>query len=180
MKKSLKITLIIIGVFVGLIILDTTQAIVFNNSPIIRITKTYSNSHKKHIGVFVETDIYDGVTQTTRFKWETHTLPIIDNTDNLKDTYKKVSDYFGSETTDHSNLGSCSLDESNNVVVVTLIDNSKTKQEEFIKNANIIVKIAKKPKETIIKDNNSSKDNTNKDNTNQSSSTNNQTTKPQT
>ena len=86
MKKSLKITLIIIGVFVGLIILDTTQAIVFNNSPIIRITKTYSNSHKKHIGVFVETDIYDGVTQTTRFKWETHTLPIIDNTDNLKDT----------------------------------------------------------------------------------------------
>lgn len=41
MKKSLKITLIIIGVFVGLIILDTTQAIVFNNSPIIRITKTY-------------------------------------------------------------------------------------------------------------------------------------------
>ena len=52
MKKSLKITLIIIGVFVVLIILDTTQAIVFNNSPIIRITKTYSNSHKKHIGVF--------------------------------------------------------------------------------------------------------------------------------
>ncbi|UKI57594.1 MAG: hypothetical protein L6V81_09835 [Clostridium sp.] len=39
MKKSLKITLIIIGVFVGLIILDTTQAIVFNNSPIIRKTK---------------------------------------------------------------------------------------------------------------------------------------------
>ena len=143
MKKSLKITLIIIGVFVGLIILDTTQAIVFNNSPIIRITKTYSNSHKKHIGVFVETDIYDGVTQTTRFKWETHTLPIIDNTDNLKDTYKKVSDYFGSETTDRSNLGSCSLDESNNVVVVTLIDNSKTKQEEFIKNANINPKYVK-------------------------------------
>lgn len=143
MKKGLKISLVVIVIFVGLIILDTAQAIIFNNSPIIRITKTYSGYHKKHIGIFVETDIYDGVTKTTRFKWKSHTLPIIENTDNLKDTYKKVSDYFGSETTDHSNLGSCSLDESSNIVVVTLIDNSKTKQEEFIKNANINPKYVK-------------------------------------
>ena len=87
MKKSLKITLVVIGVLVGVIIY---------NSPIIRKTKTYSSFHKKNIGIFVETDSYDGVTQTTRFKWEAHTLPIEENINNLKDTYNKVSDYFGS------------------------------------------------------------------------------------
>ena len=61
-----------------------------------------------------------------------------------------------------------------------VIRQSRAAGSPIIKNANITVTIAKKPKETIIKDNNSSKDNTNKDNTNQSSSTNNQTTKPQT
>lgn len=96
MRKSLKITLVVIGVLVGVIILDIAQAIIFNNSPIIRKTKTYSSFHKKNIGIFVETDIYDGVAQTTRFKWEAHTLPIEENINNLKDTYNKVSDYFGS------------------------------------------------------------------------------------
>ena len=61
-----------------------------------------------------------------------------------------------------------------------VIRQSRAAGSPIIKNANITVTIAKKPKETIIKDNNSSKDNTNKDNTNQSAGTNNQTTKPQT
>lgn len=61
-----------------------------------------------------------------------------------------------------------------------VISQSRAPGSPIIKNANITVTIAKKSKETITKDDNSSKDNTNKDNTNQSSSTNNQTTKPQT
>lgn len=61
-----------------------------------------------------------------------------------------------------------------------VIRQSRAAGSPIIKNANITVTIAKKPKETIIKDNNSSKDNTNKDNTNQSAGTNNQTTKSQT
>lgn len=61
-----------------------------------------------------------------------------------------------------------------------VISQSRAAGSPIIKNANITVTIAKKSKETITKDDNSSKDNTNKDNTNQSSSTNNQTTKPQT
>ena len=60
-----------------------------------------------------------------------------------------------------------------------VIRQSRAAGSPIIKNANITVTIAKKPKETITKDD-SSKDNTNKDNTNQSSSTNSQTTKPQT
>ena len=36
MKKSLKITLIVLGVLIGIIFLDTLQAKIFNNSPLLR------------------------------------------------------------------------------------------------------------------------------------------------
>ena len=41
MKKSLKITLIVLGILLGIIILDTLQAKVFDNSPIIKLRETY-------------------------------------------------------------------------------------------------------------------------------------------
>ena len=143
MKKSFKITLIVVGVVLGIILLDTAQAIIFNNSPIIKVTKTYSSMQRKDIGIFVETYIFDGITKRTYFKWEAHTLPIIEKTENLKNTYDKVNDYFGDEKADHSNLGAYSLDEENNVVVVSLIDNSKEKQEEFIKRTGVNSKYIK-------------------------------------
>ena len=37
MKKVLKITLIVLGILIGIIAIDTIQAIVFNNSPILHI-----------------------------------------------------------------------------------------------------------------------------------------------
>lgn len=79
MNKGLKITLIVVSVLIGIVLLDTIQAVVFNNRPIIKVTKTYSSFHKKDIGFFVETEIYDGVSQRTRFKWEPHALPIIED-----------------------------------------------------------------------------------------------------
>ncbi len=51
MKKGIKITLIIIGVIVGIILLDTIQALVFNNNPIIG-TQTKCRSKE---GIFVTT-----------------------------------------------------------------------------------------------------------------------------
>ncbi len=53
--------------------------------------------------------------------------------DHLRETYNKVNEYFGNEKADRSNLGDYSLDEENNVVIVILVDNSKEKQEDFIK-----------------------------------------------
>lgn len=50
MKKSFKITLVVISIIIGIILLDTAQAILFNNSPIIKVTKTYSSFHKKDVG----------------------------------------------------------------------------------------------------------------------------------
>lgn len=42
MKKVLKFILVFIGGLIVLILLDTTQAIVFNNSPIFKIREDYN------------------------------------------------------------------------------------------------------------------------------------------
>ncbi len=61
----------------------------------------------------------------------------------LQDTYKIINEYFGNEKVDRSNLGGYSKDEENNQVIVALVDNSKEKQEEFIKQTNVSSKYIK-------------------------------------
>lgn len=56
---------------------------------------------------------------------------------NLQDTYSAVGNYFGDSSVDRSNLSAFYLDEENNIIVVILVDNSASKQEEFLKKANI-------------------------------------------
>ena len=51
MKKSIKIGLIVIGVVVGIILLDSIQALVFDNNPIIGI----QTRNMKKVGILVET-----------------------------------------------------------------------------------------------------------------------------
>ena len=62
---------------------------------------------------------------------------------NLQDTYSAVDNYFGDSSVDRSNLGAFYLDEENNIIVVNLIDNSESKQEEFLEKANIDSKYIK-------------------------------------
>ena len=55
MKKNIKIALIIIGILVGIILLDTLQAKVFDNKPIIKIVEYYNGGklYQKHKGILV-------------------------------------------------------------------------------------------------------------------------------
>ena len=62
---------------------------------------------------------------------------------NLQDTYSAVGNYFGDSSVDRSNLGAFYLDEENNIIVVILVDNSESKQEEFLEKANIDSKYIK-------------------------------------
>ena len=62
---------------------------------------------------------------------------------NLQDTYNAVGNYFGDSSVDRSNLGAFYLDEENNIIVVILVDNSASKQEEFLEKANIDSKFIK-------------------------------------
>lgn len=138
MKNILNIILVIIGILVGLILLDTIQARIFNNSPIIRVTKTYSNFHKKNIGIFVETDIYEGVTQRTYFKWEKKTLPIREDKDDLLDQLNEVNDMiietFMNNNIRYDNYCYNYVDTQKKVVIVGLENNTKKEQEWFKKN----------------------------------------------
>lgn len=137
MNKNLKITLIIFGILLGIVLLDTMQAKIFNNSPIIKITKTYSDFHKKDIGILVETNIYEGVTKQTLFKWEATTIPIMTNNDVTEEQLNNVNDkiikYFMSSNVKYDNLSFNYVDLTNKKVVVGLYDNSKEQQDKFRK-----------------------------------------------
>lgn len=63
--------------------------------------------------------------------------------DSLSDTYTKIEKYFKNEKVDYSNLSAFALDEKNNVVIVALKDNSKEKQEQFIKQTDVNSKYIK-------------------------------------
>ncbi len=49
MKKSLKITLIVLGILVGIITLDTLQAKIFDNSPLIKIRKECKDGYVQYV-----------------------------------------------------------------------------------------------------------------------------------
>ncbi len=55
MKKGLKIILIILVIFIGIIAIDTLQAKLFNNSPIIKLREIYHGGETYYIdkGIFV-------------------------------------------------------------------------------------------------------------------------------
>lgn len=92
MKKSLKICLVIVLVFVGIILLDTIQALVFNNNPIIKIRKNYNGGYLYYIdwGILVDTyycsnDIKDTVIKGFSYSCSFGDYTIVDTTKNKTD-----------------------------------------------------------------------------------------------
>ena len=84
MKKILKIFFIILIVLIVIILVDTIQAKVFNNRPILKTTKYYNDRHvyQMDTGILVYTYILNDNTQETVFKWESYAPrfdPIIEN-----------------------------------------------------------------------------------------------------
>ena len=70
MKKGLKITLIVVGVLVGIILFDTMQSIIFNNNPIIGI----ETKCMKKKGILVNTYHCGNGKNITRFKFANYPL----------------------------------------------------------------------------------------------------------
>lgn len=136
MNKKLKMVLVTLVILIGIVLLDTFQAKIFNNSPIIKITKTYSENYKKDIGILVETKIYKGVSKKTLFKWETTTKPIINNDDiekQLNDVNEKIKKYFSSDIVEYYNLSFNYVDLAKKRVIVGLYNNDEKQQEKFKK-----------------------------------------------
>lgn len=80
MKKTVKIIVIILGVLILLLLIDTTQAKVFDNKPIIKVVEDYNggNLYQKHKGVLVDTYVYTDGEQKTVFKWEKYSYHLQD------------------------------------------------------------------------------------------------------
>ena len=134
MKKGIKITLIIIGAIVGIILLDTIQALVFNNNLIIG-SQTKCRSKE---GIFVTTYHCENGRNITKLKdstcnTETVCKETIIKDYNIKanDLQERINEYFTSEGTDLSNYAHSYID-SNNKVIVGLIDNTEDKQNDFL------------------------------------------------
>lgn len=72
MKKNVKIILIVLGILIGVVLIDTIQAKAFNNKPVLKIVENYNGGtlYQKHKGIFVDTYVFTNETKTTIFKWE--------------------------------------------------------------------------------------------------------------
>lgn len=81
MKKGLKIILIILGVLVGIIVLDTLQAKVFNNSPLLKIRENLDGGSIDYIdkGLFVNHYKCSNKEKTTTWKNTKYSCPIEEN-----------------------------------------------------------------------------------------------------
>ena len=89
MKKIIKITLIVLGILIVVILFDTLQAKLFNNSPFIKVTENYNGVSllKKDKGILVYTYVFADGEKVTVYRWEKYDLSIdvLQNSEDNKD-----------------------------------------------------------------------------------------------
>lgn len=134
MKSKLKIALIVIGIIVGIIILDTVQALLFNNDPLIG-TQTKCRSKN---GIIVVTYHCENGRKISKFRDSSCNTEVVCKEKINKDYYieaddvqDKINDYFTREDADLSNYV-YSYVKSKNKVFVGLIDNTVENQNDFL------------------------------------------------
>ena len=74
---KIKRTILIILVVLSIVLIDTAQAKIFNNKPVIKIVEDYNGGdlyqkhlYQKHKGILVDPYVYSDGSQVTAFKWE--------------------------------------------------------------------------------------------------------------
>ncbi len=95
MKKSIKIILIILSLIVFFIFIDTIQAIVLKNSPLISLKENLGEKNYIKKGLLV--NVYycnenDTITTSTHFKTEKFTCPL--STDDVSNDTEKIDFYI--------------------------------------------------------------------------------------
>ena len=93
MKKFVKNGLIVIGVIVGIILLDSMQALIFDNNPILGI----QTRGMKKVGILVDTFHCGNGKHDTVIKGFSHSCAIIDDNYILVDKTKEVNDFACAE-----------------------------------------------------------------------------------
>lgn len=90
MKKSVKIFLIILGILLVLLLIDTVQAKLFNNTPFFWFVEYYNGGYlyQKDKGILVNTYTCTNGRKQTVFKWEKYNCLIdIESNDEIPNNY---------------------------------------------------------------------------------------------
>ncbi len=97
MKKSVKFILIFLILFIGLLLIDTMQAKIFNNEPFVKVTKNYDGGalYRQDKGILTNTYICADGTKKTVFKWEKYICPINNNMEKIADIVDKSKQIDG-------------------------------------------------------------------------------------
>ncbi|MDD2435821.1 MAG: hypothetical protein PHO63_06200 [Bacilli bacterium] len=146
-KKPLKIwlatTIILATLYCILISIDINRTNSLRE-PIFAKENGYMGSMVKYSGLFYTIGLEknnDTIIQSQMTMFGNTVAAAISDLSNfeieLSVVESKVSNYFGNENVDRSNLGAYRLDKGNNVIIVELVDNSKLKQESFLEKAGI-------------------------------------------
>ena len=93
MKKGLKITLIVLLVLIGIIAIDTIQAVVFNNSPLLKIRDNLDGGTLDYIdkGIFVNHYHCNNNEKVTTWKGTKFVCPMdVENKDDEHSFYGKI------------------------------------------------------------------------------------------
>jgi len=132
MKKNLKIILVVVISLISIILLDTLQAIIFKNSPIISWKDNLSDADSYvDRGIFIDTYYctkeQDIVTVSWKFKGSKFTCPI-DN------PYREETDYSEVYACLENELGAYIMTEKDNASDILLADiTDKEEQVEYFK-----------------------------------------------
>lgn len=96
MKKGLKITFIVLGVLLGIVVLDTLQAKFFDNSPLIKIRKDFKDGYVQYMdkGIFVNHYYCKNREENTTWKGTKFTCPIEEsnNDEESKINWDEITD----------------------------------------------------------------------------------------
>ena len=99
MKKGLKIFLIFVAVLVAFIVVDTLQAKIFNNSPLLKIREYYNGGETSYIdkGLLVNHYYCNNKEEKTLFKNSKYTCPAEFTVKEIVDTTKDIKDFTCAE-----------------------------------------------------------------------------------
>ena len=127
MNKYLKITLIVIGVIIGLIAIDTIQAKVFNNSPVLSFKVKIDDKNYVKKGLLVNTYYCHNEKASSKFKFtEYYCL----NDYNIEDINNIIINYMENKKDSYNNFVFNYIED--NKVIIGLVDISLDKQDEFM------------------------------------------------
>ncbi len=104
MIKYLKITLIVLGVLIGVILLDTLQARLFKNSPIISVKEELGGESYVDKGIIINTYhcIKDTDIETVSWHFKTSKYTCPEKSHNIIDDDKDEHSFFGKVIKSHS------------------------------------------------------------------------------